>query len=215
MKALLWDLDDTLLDTLHLRMASLEHAYFTCLGTRTDPVALWTAHRGGTLEDLGRRLLGDGHQRFTNAFREYYYAKQRTARPFAGIEAVLAECLAAELPMAVVTSKDAWEATEELAESGLLRYFQCVVGFDDTERHKPDAEPVLTALERMCIDNVAAVAFIGDSPADIWSARNAGCRSIAALWGTLDAELLLDAMPDVRAETPGFVLQALAEGSLV
>ncbi|MGH2632118.1 MAG: HAD family hydrolase [Tepidiformaceae bacterium] len=214
MRALLWDLDDTLLDTLPWRMASLEYAYFACMGTRTDPLALWRSQRGGTLEELGRRLLGDGYLRFTTLYREHYYANGRAIRPFAGVEAVLAECLAVELPMAVVTSKVAWGATEELAESGLLRYFQCVVGFDDTEQHKPDPEPILSALERMCVDDVADVAFVGDSPADIWAARNAGCRSVAALWGTLDAELLMDAMPDFHAETPDVLLSALAEGAV-
>jgi len=214
MKALLWDLDDTLLDTLPWRMASLEHAYLACMGSRVDAVALWRSHRGGTLESLGRLLLGDDFRRFTTAYRDHYYSQRRAVQPFAGVEEVLAECVAAGLPMAVVTSKVAWGATEELLESGLLRYFQCVVGFDDTERHKPDPEPILTALERMCIDDVDCVAFVGDSPADIWAARNAGCHSVAALWGTLDAELLTDAMPDFRARTPDDLLEALAQGAV-
>jgi len=214
MKALLWDLDDTLLDTLPGRLASLEHAYFACVGTRVDALALWRSQRGGTLEDLGRRLLGDDYRRFTTAYRDHYYAQQHSIRPFAGVEEVLAECLAVELPMAVVTSKVAWGATDELADAGLLRYFQCVVGFDDTEQHKPDPEPILTALERMCVDDVGEVAFVGDSPADIWAARNAGCRSVAALWGTLDLELLMDAMPDVRADTPEVLISAIEEGAV-
>ena len=210
MKALLWDLDDTLLDTFAGRMAALEHAHFVCLGTRIDGAALWRSHRGGTLEDLGRRLLGDDYRRFTAAYREHYYERTRPIRPFPGVEAVLAEFLAAELPMAVVTSKVAWGATEELAQTGLLQYFQCIVGFDDTELHKPDPEPIHVALERLCIDDTGEVVLIGDSPADIWAARNAGCRSVAALWGTLDPELTLDAMPDDRAESPAALFVLLA-----
>ena len=59
MSALLWDLDDTLLITLPGRMKALAHAHEVCLGSRTDPEALWRSHRGGSLEAMGKRLLGE------------------------------------------------------------------------------------------------------------------------------------------------------------
>jgi pyrophosphatase PpaX len=85
-----------------------------------------------------------------------------------------------------------------------------VVGFDDSELHKPDAEPLFVAMERMLLDDAEDVVFVGDSPADIWAARNAGAVSVAALWGTLDRELLLDAMTDHVAESPDEVLRVIA-----
>jgi pyrophosphatase PpaX len=194
-KAVLWDVDDTLLETLPARMRALAHAYEVCVGSKTDPEALWRSHRGGTLEDLGKRLVGGDYHRFTTVYRDQYYGSRRDIRPFPGIEAVLESFLTAEVPMAVVTSKVAWGATEELVQVDLLKYFQAVVGFDDTQLHKPDPEPIYTAMERLCIDEPEDVVFIGDSPADIWAARNAGCTSVAATWGTLDCELLLDSTP--------------------
>lgn len=211
--AVFWD--DTLLNTLPGRMQALAHAHETVLGAKTDPHALWASHRGGTLEDLGRRLVGDDYTSFAKVYRDYYFALPRDVRPFAGVQAVLEECLAVEIPMAVVTSKVAWGATEELASAGILRYFQAVVGYDDTELHKPDPEPLYTAMERLCIDDAEQIVFIGETPADVWAARNAGCASVAALWGTIDQELLLDAMPDHTAATPEDVLailERLAEG---
>jgi pyrophosphatase PpaX len=209
MKALLWDLDDTLLDTLPARMEALAYAYERCLGSRTDAAALWRSHRGGTLEDLGRRLVGDEYATFAATYRDCYYGKERSIRPYPGIKAVLEACLEVEVPMAVITSKVAWGATEELLQVDLLRYFQAVIGFDDTDLHKPDPEPIYMAMERLALADPAALIVIGDSPADIWAARNAGCVSVAAMWGTLDAELLTDAMPDFRANTPDEVLAVL------
>jgi pyrophosphatase PpaX len=206
MTAILWDLDDTLLDTLPSRMRSLAHAYETCLGTRTDPLALWRSHRGHTLEELGQRLMGDDYRRFTSVYREHYYGAPRDIRPYEGIREVLAQCLEAGVPMAVVTSKTSWGATEELGQTGILEFFQAVVGHDDTESHKPDPEPIFEALSRMCLDDPAMVAFVGDSPADIFAAHNAGCLSIAATWGTLDEELLRDAAPQHLARHPADVL---------
>jgi pyrophosphatase PpaX len=213
MRAVLWDLDDTVLDTLPPRMAALRHAYSACMGSLCDPVELWRSHRGGTLEDLGRKLLGDGYQRFATTYRDHYYSLGRNdIRPFAGIPEILAHCLDRDIPMAIVTSKVAWVTTEELSQSGMLRYFKCVVGFDDTDLHKPDPEPIYEALDRLCLDVTAAddILFIGDSPADIFAARNAGCRSVAAAWGTLDADLLRDAYPDHFAHTPADAFQVIS-----
>ncbi|WP_322795969.1 HAD-IA family hydrolase [Tepidiforma sp.] len=211
MTAILWDLDDTLLETLPARMEALAHAHERVLGTPIDPVALWRANRGGTLEALARRLCGENYLAFTAAYRDYYYALPGRARPFPGIEAALRTLHAAGVPMAIVTSKVSWGATEELEAAGLLQYFHAVIGFDDTEQHKPDPEPVYAALDRLLIDHPTRVTLVGDSPADIWAARNAGIRSVAALWGTIDAPALLDALPDATARTPGEVLQLIAE----
>ena len=155
--------------------------------------------------------MGDDYQRFAAVYRDRYYTLQRNISPFDGVQPTLEALLEFELPMAVVTSKVAWGATEELSRAGLLHYFQAVVGFDDTDLHKPDPEPIFTALERICIDEPEDVLFVGDSPADICAARNAGCQSVAALWGTLDAELLLDAKPDHAVRSPVEILALLQE----
>lgn len=214
MSAILWDLDDTLLDTVAARMASLAHAHRVMLGRDVDPLALWRSNRGATLEELARRLVGDDYLRFARIYREHYYATARDNRPFEGIEPVLRSLHAAGIPMAVVTSKVSYGAVDELAASGLLPYIRAVIGYDDTERHKPDPEPVYAALDRLLVDYPERVIFVGDSPADIWAARNAGIRSVAALWGTLDREALLGAVPDFTATSPGEVLQLIAETEL-
>jgi pyrophosphatase PpaX len=210
MTAVLWDLDDTLLNTLPGRMTALAHAYETCLGSTIDPEALWRSHRGGTLEDMGRRLLGESdYLRFVTTYRERYYSLVRPIEPYPGVVEVLEALQHAGVPMAVVTSKIAWGATEELTSAGLLQFFHSVVGVDDTDLHKPDPAPVYEALDRVLIYPSPSVLFVGDSPADIWAAKNAGVTSVAALWGTLDAELLLDAIPDYTAASPDGVLEAI------
>ena len=212
MRAVLWDMDDTLLNTLPGRMKSLAFAYEQCIGGSVDPEALWRSHRGGSIEDMGKRLLGAAdYMRFVNTYRDFYYKLERDIEPFPGVVAVLESFESAGIPMAVVTSKIAYGAVEELTTSGLLRFFHSVVGADDTDAHKPDPAPVYEALDRLLIEPSQQVLFVGDSPADIWAARNADVRSVAALWGTLDSEMLLDAMPDHTASTPGAVLALFAD----
>jgi pyrophosphatase PpaX len=205
MTAILWDLDDTLLNTLPGRMKALAHAYSVCVGGVTDPVELWRSHRGGTIEALGEKLVGEAYPRFVEVYRDFYFNNDRRIAPYDGIVETLCAFAADEVPMAVVTSKVSWGATEELEDTRLLQYFSAVVGFDDTEAHKPDPEPVHEAMQRLMLTNPREVIFVGDSPADVWAARNAGCAAIAATWGTLDAELLRDAGPDHVATHPAEV----------
>jgi len=211
MTAVLWDLDDTLLDTLPARMRALSHAYERHVGGSVDPLELWRSHRGGTIEELGKRLLGEGYRDFVDTYRDHYFAEGIAPAPFPGIRETLGTLAAHGVPMAVVTSKVSWGATDELSRSGLLEYFGAVIGFDDTDVHKPEPDPVFLALERLVVDEPAATLFVGDSPADMRAGRSAGCVSVAAAWGTLEEGLLREAGPDYVARAPSEILQILSE----
>jgi pyrophosphatase PpaX len=206
-KAVLWDLDDTILDTLPARMRSLRHAHQVCLGADTDPLELWRSHRGGTLEALGKRLMGEEWTRFAETYRAHYYNQDRPHGTFDGVREVLDAIRGAGLLMGIVTSKISWGATEELDRAGLLHYFGAIVGHDDVERAKPDPDPIFEAMSRILIDDPADVVFIGDTPADISAGLSAGCLAVAATWGTLDEPALLAAGPHHVARTPSAILE--------
>ena len=86
MRAVFWDLDDTVLNTLPGRMDALAGTYEDCLGIRpVDPEALWREHNGQTLEQMARNLLGDDWLRFAERYRERYYAIEFGLEPFPGV----------------------------------------------------------------------------------------------------------------------------------
>ncbi len=119
MRAILWDLDDTLLDTIEERMRALAHAYEKCTARKTDPFVLWRSHQGGTLEDLGRALLGTRYREFLEAFDESFSRLDRQPRPYRGISDAVVRLSNAGLLQAVVTSRGSWTATEDLLACGL------------------------------------------------------------------------------------------------
>ena len=62
-----------------------------------------------------------------------------------------------------------------------------LVGAEDTERHKPDPDPLLEALARLDAAPDDA-AYVGDSPFDIRAAKAAGLFAVAVGWGGIHAD---------------------------
>jgi pyrophosphatase PpaX len=83
----------------------------------------------------------------------------------------------------------------------LAHLFETIVGGDETERHKPDPEPLLLAAKRMGA-NPAETAYVGDSPFDVMAAKAAGMHAIAVTWGRIhDRARLEQAGPDAIVDT--------------
>jgi pyrophosphatase PpaX len=126
---------------------------------------------------------------------------------FEGIEMVLAELKAQGRRLGIVTAKRRKTVDLAFAVLPLERYFDAVVTSDMTERHKPDPEPVLTAIELLGA-TPAATAFVGDSPYDVGAGKAAGVFTVAVAWGNIHpAERLEEA--DVLVESPGELLGVL------
>jgi pyrophosphatase PpaX len=76
-----------------------------------------------------------------------------------------------------------------------------VIGAEDTERHKPEPDPVLEALRRLDAEPAEA-AYVGDSPFDIRAAKAAEVLAVAVGWGGIHPdERLLREEPDALVHT--------------
>ena len=86
---------------------------------------------------------------------------------------------------------------------------ELLVGWEDTERHKPYPDPILKALERLDVTADQA-AYVGDSPFDVGAAKAAGVFAVAVGWGGIHGdEALLAAEPDVLVHDPKELLDVL------
>jgi pyrophosphatase PpaX len=83
----------------------------------------------------------------------------------------------------------------------LEQYFDVVVAYDDTERHKPHPDPILKAVE--LAETVAAnCVYVGDSPFDVRAAKAAGVAAVAVTWGKIhSADVLRAEAPDAIVDT--------------
>jgi len=91
----------------------------------------------------------------------------------------------------------------------LAEQLDVVVAHEDTDRHKPEPEPVLAALDRLGAAPEEA-AYVGDSPFDIRAAKAAQVFAVAVGWGGIHAdERLLDEEPDAFVRSPEELLDVL------
>ena len=208
-KAVLFDLDGTLADTIELILLSYQHTMRTHLG-EAPPDERFLATIGIPLP----RQLADFARDAAEAerMRTTYVEYQREihddlVQPFPGAASALATLRERGTSLAVVTSKRSGVARRTLECCELWQSLDTVVCADEVERPKPDPEPVHLALDRLGLAHEAnQVLFVGDSPFDLRAGRAAGTHTAAALWGPFSREVL-------AAEEPDFYLSDL-EGVL-
>jgi pyrophosphatase PpaX len=206
--ALLFDLDGTLADSVALILGAFRHAFVTHMGEVPHDEA-WIAGMGTPLLTQLRGLVRDEAlvEPMLATYREFQVAyHDQLLREYEGVRDTLALLHEHGHPMALVTSKANEGAHRALRHLGIERYVSEVVGLDSCQRHKPDPEPVLIALDRLGYAPREAI-FLGDSPHDIAAGNAAGVTTVAALWGPFARAALEAAGPrfmiaDVRELPP-------------
>ena len=185
-KAVLFDLDGTLLDTLEDLSTSVNHA-LAAYGLPLRNKSEIRSFLGNGIRHLMKCAVPSDtdDSLFENiffCFRSYYilHCLDQT-RPYKGIMTLLKTLQEENIKMAVISNK-LHPAVVELNERFFKEYISLAVGESDTIRRKPDPSAVLAALRELQVSPLEAV-YVGDSEVDIETARNAGTRCIAVTWG--------------------------------
>jgi pyrophosphatase PpaX len=189
----LFDLDGTVVDSGGIILASMRHATQTVLGRDFTDAELM-ANVGGPGLEAQMEVLAPGRAaELVRVYRDHNEPLHSTLEGFDGIEATLEELRARGHRLGIVTAKRRATVDLAFAQLPLAHLFETVVGGDETERHKPDPEPLLLALERLGAEPGEA-AYVGDSPYDMQAARAAGVRAVGVTWGGIhDRDALGDA----------------------
>lgn len=108
-------------------------------------------------------------------FRLYYAEENgRAATLYPGARDGLSAFYDSGLPLALVTNKRLAYTLPLLERTGLIGFFQVVVGGDSTPSLKPEPEPILYACRQLGVESAGNL-HIGDSRNDALAARAAGC----------------------------------------
>jgi pyrophosphatase PpaX len=206
-RVILFDLDGTLIDSGPIILASMRHASVTVLGREPDEESVRAAIGGPGLIAQMHELDPERVDELVESYRAHNEPLHATLEVFPGIFELLPELRRRGHQLGIVTAKRV--ATVQLAfdRFPLLRdSTEVLVGAEDTDRHKPDADPVLEALRRLGARPEESV-YVGDSPFDIQAGNAAGVMTIAVGWGGIHPdERLLAAEPDALVHVPGEIL---------
>lgn len=194
-KAVIFDLDGTLLNTLD----DLADAGNYALEKQGFPVHQVNEYRyfvGNGIPKLIERIVPQDSsaeiiEKTHTLFSEYYevHMKDKTA-PYAGITELLDKLSAKGVKLGVVTNK-AHEFAYQIVESYFGKRFDKVFGERTGFPKKPNPQSVNKMIEEWGFDK-AEVLYAGDSNVDMQTAINAGVSGCGVLWGFRTKEELLE-----------------------
>lgn len=208
-KAIIFDLDGTLTDTLEDLFLSTNFALRSCgLPERSlEEVRRFVGN--GVRKLIERAVPADTEPRLLErcfeAFRSHYviHCQDHTCL-YPGIASLLTSLHACGYRMAVVSNK-LQEGVNELAQTFFNGVIDVAIGEQPGIPRKPAPDMALAALKQLGVEASEAV-YIGDSDVDLQTAANAGLPCISVLWGFRNRDFLVAQGATVLAESPQDIL---------
>ena len=212
-KAVVFDLDGTLLDTVPDIAAALNRA-LAALGLPTHEEKTVEAFLGGGIRDAVNKATPEGTdeetiQRVLDLYRDDYVAHctEKTAL-YGGVRDMVERFAARGIPMVVLSNK-----TEATAQKIIRHFFpdgefRAVFGRVPERPLKPHtdaAKPVMDTLQL----KPEEIAYAGDSNTDILFAKAVGMLPIATPWGYRSREELVEAGAKLIAEKAADIFDLL------
>ncbi len=193
---ILFDLDGTLIDSTDAILECFHHSFdvYDYLQPEDEAIKALIGHPLDVMyASLG--VSSDKVWDFVATYKECYrkISTQKTSLLSSAREAVV---LANEFAsLGIVTTKTGKYSQVLMEYFELMHYFQVLIGREHVTNPKPDAEPILKALESFKT-NTEEIWMIGDTKMDLISAKAAGIKSIGVLSG-YDKKDALKAHTDV------------------
>jgi len=196
-RAVIFDLDGTLLDTL-ADIADSANTVLASHGLPTYPVVQYRQWVGSGVrwlfehvlpsEDGGDELIGQCIREFRQLYRHNWNVR---TQPYEGVAELLASLAARRVKMAVLSNKP-----DESVHLCVSEYFpdcgfEMVLGDCDGIPCKPDPAGAMKIMEHIGVPPEQFV-YLGDTPVDMKTAAAAGVEAVGALWGFRSLEELRD-----------------------
>ena len=188
-KAVLFDLDGTLIDTAHDMVAVLQvmQKDRDIELSSFESARIYVSHGAVGLLNYGFPKLkinyGDIlHNEYLNRYSKMVCVKSKM---YEGLNDLLIKLETQKLPWGIVTNKPKHLTLQLLTEIDLLNRSSCVVCGDTLPVRKPCPDPVLLGCKIIGVDPKKSI-YIGDAERDIKAGKTAGCTTIAASYGYIN-----------------------------
>jgi len=213
-RALISDLDGTLLDTLQ-DLADSVNVALGRLGLPGHELEAYKYFVGDGRRMMALRALPEDRrdeetlsQLCTYITEEYSFGWSSKTRPYDGIPELLDTLTERGIRMSVLSNKP-HEYTYPIVTDLLSRWnFEVIAGESPDFPKKPDTTGVMRILAHMDVKPEECL-YIGDSGVDMQTASTAGLLPIGVLWGFRTAEELLENGAKILVEKPAEILALL------
>lgn len=211
-KAVIFDIDGTLLDSVDLHAAAWQEALTHFGHPVTFEAVRQQIGKGGdqllpvflTEEEI-KEIGQDLEEYRSRLFKEQYLPK---VKPFPRVRELFEAVLGHRQKVALASSARGDELKHYERIAGIEDLVQVETSSADAERSKPHPDIFEAALERLGSGiPKEEVIVVGDSPHDAEAAKNAGLRSIGVLCGGFSEKTLTDAGCVAIYQGPADLLQ--------
>ena len=190
-KAVLFDLDGTLLDSAPDLIASLNHlrASLGLTALPADDLRHFVSRGAVGLVKAGMPPCDDETLAvWREDFLKHYQVNRFVeSRPFDGVDLVLETLQARGIPWGVVTNKMESLSVPLLEKLGWRNTASAIVYGDTVSGSRADPEPVLAACEQIGVEPENTL-MVGDDVRDTLAGNRAGCHTAFACYGYADRE---------------------------
>ena len=213
-KAVIFDLDGTLLDTLEDLANACNYALKSC-GFNVHDVKDYIKFVGNGRYKLIERIVPDKYKedkevidKVLGLFDEYYEEHMvDMTKPYDGIMKMIEDLKEKNIKIAVVSNKP-HEFAGEVVERYFGDAFEITYGQRPNHPTKPDPKTVYEVIELLNVEKNECI-YVGDSDVDVNTAKNAGVKSVGVSWGFRGEEELREAGADYIIRNPIELIELL------
>ena len=212
MKAVIFDLDGTLLDTIDDIADSMNIvlAKHDLPQHSVEEYKMFVGDGAATL--VKRAAQGAGSPGISPAQLESEYKAEYLKRqavktaPYTGMPELLSALARLGIKMAVLSNKSHPATIEVMAHYFPDVSFSALIGHRQGHPVKPNPAGVFEILGILGVKSEETL-YVGDTATDVLTAKAAGLRSVGVLWGFRDKKELTESGADMLAEHPSDILK--------
>lgn len=185
---IIFDFDGTVANTNRLVIDSWQHVYEVLTGKRQDEAVIKTTFGEPLAVSMGKAFPDTPVDEAIDIYRRHQKdIYEEMIEPFEGMVELMKGLKEKGFKVGIATSRMKNSTVIGLAKFGVMDCIDALVTCDDTEKHKPDPEPVLISLQRLSAAPEEAL-MVGDSMFDIKCAHNAGVKAVLVSWAEAVSE---------------------------
>lgn len=208
-KAIIFDLDGTLLNTLDDLASSVNFALEKCGYPKRSTEEVRRFIGNGVIKLMTRavpyRVTEEEFEKCFEAFRSHYLRHMTdSTRPYDGIPELLEKLKEEGIKTAVVSNK-LHSAVVGLCDDFFGGKITIAFGVENESERKPSPANVFKALRELGVTKDEAI-YVGDSEVDVQTAINSGLPCIGVTWGFRDADELSKSGAKYIVDKPGDIL---------